>query len=211
MPYFRDVVGTASALKEPSRRELQRRETRERVYEAAVEAIARSGLRAADVEAIAAAAGVARGTFYFHFPTKEHVLVELEHREELSIVAGLERRALPAGDLRVVLTAVVRQVRAAERRLGPSLFRDMLSIHFGAVSPDGGRLDGHPLAIFIVEAVREAKRKGRVKATIDAADVATMFLTGLFAILATRDGPSAAREALLETYVATILGGVVRQ
>jgi AcrR family transcriptional regulator len=28
-----------------------------------------------------AAAGVAHGTFFFHFPTKEHVLLELEHRE----------------------------------------------------------------------------------------------------------------------------------
>jgi AcrR family transcriptional regulator len=210
MRYFIDVAGAASAPQGTSRRELQRRETRERVYEAAVEEIARSGLGAADVGAIVAAAGVARGTFYFHFPTKEHALVELEHREELWVVAGLERRARPAGDLRAVLAAVVRRVRAAERRLGPSLFRDMLSIHFGAVSPDGGRLDEHPLAIFLVEAVREAQRAGRVRTEIDAGDVAVIFLTGLFAFLATGGGPSKARDALLDTYVATILGGVVR-
>ena len=35
-------------------------------------------LRGADVSTIAAAVGVARGTFYFHFPTKEHVVVEAE-------------------------------------------------------------------------------------------------------------------------------------
>jgi AcrR family transcriptional regulator len=203
------VAGTVSAPQGTSRRELQRRETRERVYEAALDEIARSGLGAADVGAIVAAAGVARGTFYFHFPTKEHVLLELEQREERRIVAALERQAAPAGDLRAVLAAVVRQVRAAERRLGPGLFRDMLSIHFGAVSSDGGRLDEHPLAIFIVAAVRESQRTGRVKTEIDAGDVAVMFLTGLFAFLATRDRSSRARDALLDTYVATILGGVV--
>jgi len=208
--YFAVMTGAAGAAQETSRRELQRRETRERVYAAAVEEMARAGLGAADVGAIATAAGVARGTFYFHFPTKEHVLVELEQREELRIVAGLERRTLPAGDLPAVLAAVVRQVRAAERRLRPSLFRDMLSIHFGAVSPEGGRLDGHPLALFILEAVRAAQRRGRVRNGIDAADVAAIFLTGLFAILATRGGPSRARDALLDTYVTTILGGVVR-
>jgi AcrR family transcriptional regulator len=179
------------------------------VYEAAVEEIARCGLGHADVGAIAVVAGVARGTFYFHFPTKEHVLVELEQREEHWIVAGLERRAVRAGDLPAVLGAVVRRVRAVKRRLRPGLFRDMLSIHFGAVSSDGGRLGAHPLATFIVEAVREAQRTGRVKTALDAADVATIFLTGLFAILITRDGPSQARDALLDTYVATILGGVV--
>jgi AcrR family transcriptional regulator len=204
------MAGMTSAAQGTSRRELQRRETRERVYEAAIAEIARSGLGDADVGAIAAAAGVARGTFYFHFPTKEHVLAELEQREELWMVAGLKRHAAPAGDLRAVLTALVRQVRAAERRLGPSLLRDMLSIHFGAIPPGGSRLGEHPLAIFLVEVVRDAQRAGRVSTEIDAGDVAVIFLTGLFAFLATRDGPGRPRDALLDTYVVTILDGVVK-
>lgn len=203
------MTGTASAPQAVSRRALQRDETRERVYEAALKEIARSGLAAADVGAITAAAGVARGTFYFHFPTKEDVLVALEQREELRIVAGLERRTASAGDLRAVLAAVVRQVRAAERRLGPSLFRSMLSIHFTPASADSVQLDNHPVAIFIVNAVREARRTGRVSAGVDAAEVALIFLTGLFALLTTRGGPSRKRDALLDTYVATILDGVV--
>ena len=203
------MTGTASAPQAVSRRALQRDETRERVYEAALKEIARSGLAAADVGAITAAAGVARGTFYFHCPTKEDVLVALEQREELRIVAGLERRMASAGDLRAVLAAVVRQVRAAERRLGPSLFRSMLSIHFTPASADSVQLDNHPVAIFIVNAVREARRTGRVSAGVDAAEVALIFLTGLFALLTTRGGPSRKRDALLDTYVATILDGVV--
>ena len=59
-------------------RDAQRLETRARVFDAAVAEIGRSGLAGADVSAIARAAGVVRGTFDFHFPTKEHVLVELE-------------------------------------------------------------------------------------------------------------------------------------
>ena len=38
-----------------------------------------------------AAAGVAHGTFYFHFPTKEHVLLELERREEARVATELAR------------------------------------------------------------------------------------------------------------------------
>jgi AcrR family transcriptional regulator len=204
------MTEAATASQTISRRALQRRETRERVYDAALAEIARLGLAAADIGAIAAAAGVARGTFYFHFETKEHVLVELERREQLRIVAGLERSAAPAGDLQALLAAVVRQVRAAERRLGPRLFRDMLSTHFGAVSSDDAGLDRHPLATFIVGAVRQAQRAGRVRTKIDATDVAVLFLTGLFALLATHDGPNRARDARLDIYVATILEGVVR-
>lgn len=51
------------------------------MFDAAVAEIGRSGLAGADVSAIVAAAGVARGTFYFHFPTKEHVVVEAERAE----------------------------------------------------------------------------------------------------------------------------------
>ena len=203
------MVGTLSAPEAVSRRALQRRETRERIYEAALQEIARSGLAAADVGAITAAAGVARGTFYFHFPTKEDVLVALEQREQLRIIASLERRAASAGDLRAVLAAIVREVRAAERRLGPRLLSDMLSIHFAPASADSGRLDDHPLAIFVVNAVREARRTGGVRTEVDAREVALIFLTGLYALLATRGGPSRERDALLDTYVATILDGVV--
>jgi AcrR family transcriptional regulator len=75
-----------------SAREAQRLETRARLF-AAVTEIGRSGLAGADVSTIAAAAaGVARGTFYFHFPTKEHVVVEVERAEEAKIVARLGTR-----------------------------------------------------------------------------------------------------------------------
>ena len=79
-------------------REAQRLETRARVFDAALTEFGRSGLAGADVAAIAAAAGVARGTFYFHFPTKEHVLVELERAEEAEIVADLDTGAAEPGD-----------------------------------------------------------------------------------------------------------------
>jgi AcrR family transcriptional regulator len=75
-----------------SARDAQRLETRARLFDAAVTEIGRSGLAGADVSTIAAAAGVARGTFYFHFPTKEHVVVEVERAEEAKIVARLGTR-----------------------------------------------------------------------------------------------------------------------
>ncbi len=100
----------------------------------------------ADVAAIAAAAGVSRGTFYFHFPTKEHVLVELERAEELKIVAMLDTGTTEPADLASMLTLLVRQVLAAEQRLGPVVFRDMLALHFSATRP-AEDLVRRPLAV----------------------------------------------------------------
>ena len=77
-----------------------------------------------------------RGTFYFHFPTKEHVLVELERNEEIRIVAELTLAQTEPDDLVSVLSLLVRHVVTAERRLGPVVFRDMLGLHFSA-NPTG--------------------------------------------------------------------------
>jgi AcrR family transcriptional regulator len=189
-------------------REAQRLETRARVFDAAVAEIARSGLAGADVSAIARAAGVVRGTFYFHFPTKEHVLVELERAEEAKVVGALGARTTSSDDLRSMLTVLVRQVLAAERRLGPVVFRDMLGLHFSSTRPVEDALGEHPLAGFVIAAIAEARTAGRVPADADPGELGVMFMTGLFALLATAGPASRARTALLDRYVLTIVEGM---
>jgi AcrR family transcriptional regulator len=188
-------------------REVQRRETRSRIFDAAVAEIGRSGLAGADVSAIARAAGVVRGTFYFHFPTKEHVLVELERAEETNIVAELNAKAA-AEDLTSLLTLLVRRVLAAERRLGSVVFRDMLALHFSSTRPVEDVLGEHPLAEFVIAAIAEAQSAGRVPVDADPGELGTIFLTGLFALLATAGPASRARTALLDRYVLTIVEGM---
>ena len=192
-----------SAVESPAlgAREVRRLETRARLFDAALAEIARNGLAAADVSAIAAAAGVARGTFYFHFPTKEHVLVEAEHNEETRIVSELDG---VEGDLESVLTQMVHHVLTAERRLGTAVFRDMLGLHFSSTRPVEDELALHPLAEFLVRVIRQAQDGGHVSPGLDANELAVFFLTGLFALLAT----GALDGALLNRYVTTIVKGM---
>src|ERR1700730_10763178 len=101
-----------------SAREAKRLQTRERLLGAAIAEFARAGIAEADVSAIVAAAGVAHGTFFFHFPTKEHVLLELERREEDRIAKEPGRFVTSQHDLASALDEAVRLVVGLERRLG---------------------------------------------------------------------------------------------
>lgn len=185
-------------------REARRLETRARLFDAALAEIAQRGLAAADVSAIAAAAGVVRGTFYFHFPTKEHILVELERNEETRIISELGDAE---GDLTSTLSRLVAQVLDAERRLGAVIFRDMLGLHFSSSRPDEDELAQHPVAEFLVGVIGRAQSAGQVCPDIDAAELGTFFLTGLFALLATGTHDS----AQLSRYVTTIVKGMEKR
>lgn len=187
-------------------REAQRIETRARIFEVAVAEIGRAGLAGADVSAIVAAAGVARGTFYFHFPTKEHVLVELELIEEDRIVAALESANKRPKNIEDLLRKLVRHVLDAEKRLGSIVFRDMLALHFSSSRPLDDELQRHPLAEFVIAVLADAKASGDVRPDADAGELGVIFLTGLFALLSTAEAE--VRTAILDRYVKTIVEGM---
>ena len=178
------------------------------MFDAAVAEIGRSGLAGADVSTIAAAAGVARGTFYFHFPTKEHVVVEVERAQEAKIVARLGTRQRERTDLLSVLSLLVREVLAAERRLGPVFFRDMLGLHFSSTRPGEDELSEPPLAEFVIAAIAGAQGTGRVARDADAGELGVFCLIVLFGLLATDRSAPRARAALMDRYVKTIVLGI---
>jgi AcrR family transcriptional regulator len=197
-----------SATPSLSTREAQRLETRARLFDAAATEISRSGLAGADVSTIAAAVGVARGTFYFHFPTKEHVVVEAERLEEARIVTRLGSSSSGLNDLSSMLSQLVREVLAAERRMGPVLFRDMLGLHFSSTRPVEDELRAHPLADFVIAAIADAQDAGRIVPGADPGELGMFFLTGLFALLATDTSTPEARAALIDRYVKTLILGM---
>jgi AcrR family transcriptional regulator len=80
-------------------------EARERVLAAAYDLFSRQGIRAVGVDTIIAAAGVAKTTFYRHFPSKDDlVLAFLDRREQLWTLDWLE-------------TQVTNRSAAADQRL----------------------------------------------------------------------------------------------
>jgi AcrR family transcriptional regulator len=193
----------------PSGREVRRRETRQRVYDAAKAEFKRAGLADADVGAIVTAAGVARGTFYFHFPTKEHVLEEVERDLVKRLAVELTRFLESSHDVWSTLTEVVRLVLAGESRLGTRLFRDVLALHFSQTGPPGfGKPTDHPLVAVVAAEIARARDEGVVHPEVDAVNSALFFLLGLYSLLVTNHDSRSARARVIDEFVATTRRGL---
>jgi AcrR family transcriptional regulator len=191
----------------PSARETKRLQTRERLMGAAIAEFKRAGMAEADVGAIVTAAGVAHGTFFFHFPTKEHVLLELEQREEERIAKQLARSTGSGDDLLSTLKEAVRLVRGLERRLGAVLFKDFLALHFSQTRPSSDESRQHPVIVEVAQEIERAQARGTVDPDVIPMNSAVFFLLGLYALLTTtHDWPGQA--AMIEDYVARTLRGI---
>lgn len=200
---------TAQTNAKPRGRQAQRLETRQRVYDAAMAEFKRSGVADADIAAIISAAGVARGTFYFHFPTKEHVLEEIERDLVTRLADDLSRFVAAAPDVWATLSEVVRLVLAAESRFGTRLFRDVLALHFSQTRPPGfGKPTDHPLVALVAQQIAGAQREGVVRAEANPENSALFFLMGFYALLVTNHDPKPARGRVLDEFVANTRHGL---
>jgi len=190
----------------PTQRDRQRAETRERVFAAALDEFRRAGVALAQIDRIARTAGVVRGTFYFHFPTKEHVLLELQQRQEAAIVDGLARLRRRAPSLRTALLRLVEGLLEAERTLGDrALVREMLSMYVRE-PVDSAVVDQHPLVREITFHLERAAASGELRRDLDPAQLALVFLTSSFGFLVSAR-PLGERRTSLEALVDVFLRG----
>ena len=190
----------------PSAREAKRLQTRERLMGAAIAEFKRSGMAEADVSAIVAAAGVAHGTFFFHFPTKQHVLLELEQREEERIAKQLGKYADSKRNLSSILKEAVSLVLGLERRLGAMLFKDFLALHFSQTRPADESKE-HPVIVRVAQEIERAQQRGNVGPDVNPVNSAVFFLLGLYALLTTTHDWPTQRE-ILDDYVVRTLRGI---
>jgi len=198
-----------SATEKLTSREAQRLATRERLFTAAVAEFKRSGVAAADVGAIVTAAGVAHGTFFFHFPTKEHVLAALGQREEIRLAGELDRFLATPRDLKTTMLEVVRLAASLERRVGSILFRDMVALYFSPTRPELRFWPDHPLIARVVAEFEDARERGEIREdpAVDPANTAIFFFMGFFALLITYDR-AAERNLVLEQNLTVMLRGL---
>jgi AcrR family transcriptional regulator len=191
-------------------REAQRRKTRARVLDAAIVEFRRAGAQSADINAIVEAAGVARSTFYFHFPTKEHVLLELIRRDEDYLAEELSRFLDARRDLPAVLDEIVRLVFALETRWGAALFRDVVSLYFSPAAPKDENWTKHPVFVLLAAEIERARIRGELYEDVDAYDSAAFFLIGLHAQLISARESGSRRDDVLKKFAKSTLRSLRR-
>jgi AcrR family transcriptional regulator len=189
-------------------REAQRRQTRARVLDAAIVEFQRSGAGSADINAIAESAGVSRSTFYFHFPTKDHVLLELIRRDESRLGEELSRFLESPHDLQAVLEEIIRLVVALEKQWGAGLFRDVIGLYFSPTRLGEEQWSQHPTYVLLAAEIERARHRGELYDDVDSLQSAAFFLVGLHALLMTNRELTAEREDVLRKFVTSTLRSV---
>lgn len=170
----------------PGSRARQRLETRERIFEVAIQEFRAVGVAAAQVDRIARSAGVARGTFYFHFPTKDDVLLELAARVSARIARRIEAVGESAPSLRELLGRVTEAITDEHDRVGEiGLLAEMLSLHVrrphDLADPTGNIPN---LVDALARQLTAAKQRGQFCSTLPVDQLAVVFATSLFGICA---------------------------
>ena len=72
--------------------------THQRIYDAAMGLFAELGFERVNVGQIAGGAGVSVPTFYAHYPSKEHIVMQLPTTEQMSALLSTQPRELPLRD-----------------------------------------------------------------------------------------------------------------
>jgi len=112
----------------PTQREQQRMTTRNRLFDLCVAEFHRIGVEKTRIRDVALRAGVVAGTFYFHFPSKNHVLLELGNRLIAQVVDQLPGSPTEPADLERLLNALVEATIEVEEQFADrALFRAVVS------------------------------------------------------------------------------------
>ncbi|MEZ4215138.1 MAG: TetR/AcrR family transcriptional regulator [Myxococcota bacterium] len=190
------------------RRAQQRADTRERLFHASLAEFQRVGVAAAQIDRIAKAARVVRGTFYFHFPTKDHVLLELQSRVEHLALARVASLATEGATLEDAFRRVCDGIVAAVALTGGGeVLREMLSLYVRKPqAPSDASEESAQLIDAITRHAAAAQARGEVRADLSPEQIATMFLTSTFGFIANHEQDELAD--VLNTLVDVVMQGI---
>lgn len=187
------------------RREQKREETRRRLYEASIRIFREQGVAAARIDEIASEVGVSRGTFYFHFPSKDDVLAQMMHESQEAMVDALDD--FPAATPLPEILSQVAGLMARQWEQDAALLAEMGMVALRRTAQNLAELEeSYPLQSALVPWFERASDRGEIHDLIPPVLLSEFFLVNLFgAALAWCGNPVVPLEELLRNVVVFFL------
>ena len=148
-----------------SKREQGKLERKERLYEAALNLFRGQGYEMTTVDQITRQAGLAKGTFFNYFPTKDAVLRYMGAREVGRLGAAtlsLNGTASSIGKLKRLMSALAASLER-DRDLVCLIFREGVTVS-DLMAGDAGGFSLQPMAALLI---RQAQRQNEINPNLD--------------------------------------------
>jgi AcrR family transcriptional regulator len=180
-------------------RDEQREQTRRRVYEAALTIFRRDGVSACRIDDIATLAQISRGAFYFHFPTKEDVLVARLRQAEQESASAISAMPADAGIAAVLSGAA--SALAAPWQEDRTLLPEVAVVALKQAAVYVSDPESEPVRVALTPYFRAAAERGEIRHELPAEVLVAFYLTNVLAAML-------GWCAMPELPLATVLGGV---
>lgn len=174
-----DMTSTTATVEQPGRREKKKALTRQAIIDAAGKLFSMRGFDATSIDEICHAADVVKGTFYYHFKSKEDLVIELRRamtsQLEEYVIGELNSGKPPLDVLRDLMIRDARWTEQNEELAVIFISQIYMNRAASLKNPD------HPPSVLRgalrrpVSAVVEAAQKaGQLRADLDAAELSEM-------------------------------------
>jgi len=142
------------------------------------------GVAAAQIDRIAKTAGVARGTFYFHFATKDDVLIELANRINERVAHRIRVLGESNPSVRDLLTLIDDAISDEHGRVGEALLlADMFSLYTRRPLDVLDPIRNVPtLSPVLARYLRDAADREGLPSTLDLEGLSVVFIASLFGL-----------------------------
>ncbi|MFZ5444724.1 MAG: TetR/AcrR family transcriptional regulator [Myxococcota bacterium] len=163
-------------------RDKQKEETRKRLYHAALEIFVRDGFSQCRIEDIAQKAEVSRAAFYFHFPSKDDVLLELLKESEEPLVDALHALAPDAPLQRVFDVFIEGMCAFWTNGSRGRLLVDVFSVSLRRTEVTTDR-EAEPVRAVVSRFFEAAARRGELSNVVPAEVLADFYLLNCLAAM----------------------------
>jgi AcrR family transcriptional regulator len=167
----------------PDRRQRRSAEIRERLFNAALKLFAEKGFAETTVEDITDVADVGKGTFFNHFPSKDHILLAFGEMQLAKLQDAVDTARMSNEPMPHFLRALgVRMTQEPTRN--PAIIRALLQAYLSTSQVREAMIDlQNRVQTLHTQMIQLGQDRGEIRSDLPAAEIASVFRQTIFGTL----------------------------